>query len=83
MKSIERDEMKQALRLPGKFTFKDLGFQKKNITVSINTPIQFEKFLYSHLLSQTIDFTYNPHTGKGTVWVGGIRQVGSFTREQA
>lgn len=82
MNSTERDEMRQALKLPGKFHFSDLGFQKKNIVVQINTPIQFEKFLYSHLMSQTIDFTYNVHTGKGTVWVGGIRQVGTFRREQ-
>lgn len=78
----EQIEMKQSLNLPGKFHFKNLGFQKKNISVVINTPIQFEKFLYSHLMSQTIDFTYNIHTGKGTVWVGGIRQVGTFEREK-
>ena len=68
------------IALTGRFKFINLGAGKFTGETELKGEISFFRFVRKYLKSKGIDYSYDLDTMKGEVFVGYVRQVGTFER---
>lgn len=73
MKTAETEQLK------GRFRIINLGRNKVNKEVLLQTESDFWKAVCPHLMSQDVSYDYSPAEGKGKIYAG-VRPVGEFEK---